>query len=99
MDLFFPSGSHGDAIYRIFKNEDGNVPVARFIAVSTVNYLIMCRTFQKKKNQICSSPPPPCNTQTHTQGRSFEIHRGGCVKAKFDVGKHMKLNESMNKIY
>ena len=28
------SGQDRDMIYRVFKNEDGNVPVARFIAVS-----------------------------------------------------------------
>ena len=29
----FDSESQRDAIYRVFKNEDGKVPVARFIAV------------------------------------------------------------------
>ena len=28
------SGPDREMIYRVFKNEDGNVPVARFIAVS-----------------------------------------------------------------
>ena len=32
--MFLISGSDGDVIYQAFKNEDGNVPVAKFIAVS-----------------------------------------------------------------
>lgn len=35
--IFFCSRSHRDAIYHVFKNEDGNVPVAKFIAVSNFN--------------------------------------------------------------
>lgn len=76
MDLFFPSGSHGDAIYRIFKNEDGNVPVARFIAVSTVNYLIMCRTFQKKKKPNLLLPPPATHKLIHKEGHLKYIGEG-----------------------
>ena len=34
------SGPDRDMIYRVFKNEDGNVPVARFIAVS--NFYNIC---------------------------------------------------------
>ena len=35
--FFFCSRSHRDAIYHVFRNEDGNVPVAKFIAVSNFN--------------------------------------------------------------
>lgn len=32
--VIYCSGPDRDMIYRVFENEDGNVPVARFIAVS-----------------------------------------------------------------
>lgn len=39
--LFLYSVSDGDVIYQTFKNEDGNVSVAKFIAVSfTVKYVV-----------------------------------------------------------
>ena len=37
----FDSESQRDAIYHVFKNEDGKVPVARFIAVREKSKLLI----------------------------------------------------------